>query len=157
MRKIPFKNYFILVLLLMFVFFFTLALANMYTNKIQVKTDFFEAFKRIDVNDFNQYIIENPDAIIYISSVYDEANKQFEKDFRKVLNKNNLHDFVVCIDKSTLNKESEEQINLILNTNIDFSHQPIILVLDEKQIKNIVYVNPKIYDENTIIDYGVFK
>lgn len=157
MRKIPFKNYIILVIILVLVFFLTTTLSNIYTNRIQLKTNFFESFRKIDIKDFSQYIIENPDTIIYISSEFNKNNMKFENDFKKILNKNNLHDYVVCIDKTTLTEEYEKQINESLNADIKFEYQPIILVVEQKEIKNIVYVDLTSYDANTIIDYKVFK
>ena len=51
----------------------------------------------------------------------------------------------------------EKQINESLNADIKFEYQPIILVVEQKEIKKIVYVDLTSYDANTIIDYKVFE
>lgn len=155
MRKVPLKNYIILVVVFILVFLLTIALANLYNNQgKKIETNFFEFYNKIDMRDFNQYIIENPDAIIYISDRYDKSTSKFESKLKKYIQKNNLYDYVICIDKNNIDNSDKIKI---LDQKIDFSSYPIVIVVNDGKIVNISYVDINNFDISRIIDYKVFK
>lgn len=155
MRKVPLKNYIILVVVFILVFLLTIALANLYNNQgKKIETNFFEFYNKIDMRDFNQYIIENPDAIIYISDRYDKSTSKFESKLKKYIQKNNLYDYVICIDKNNIDNSDKIKI---LDQKIDFSSFPIVIVVNDGKIVNISYVDINNFDISRIIDYKVFK
>lgn len=155
MRKVPLKNYIILVVVFILVFLLTIALANLYNNQgKKIETNFFEFYNKIDMRDFNQYIIENPDAIIYISDRYDKSTSKFESKLKKYIQKNNLYDYVICIDKNNIDNSDKIKI---LDQKINFSSFPIVIVVNDGKIVNISYVDINNFDISRIIDYKVFK
>ena len=90
MRKIPQKNYYILIILLFVTIILTLSLSSIYKKKDSFVSSFYEYANKINSFDFDEYIIENSDLIIYISDKYSLSNESFETKFANKLDKLNL-------------------------------------------------------------------
>lgn len=118
MRDIPKKNYFILLIMMLLVITITIALMNIYNNRIKKTSIMYNYLSEIKENDLDAYLIENPNIIIYMADKYDLSNSQIEKKLKKQMIKNNINDYFVFLN---------------LNDNINFINQ-----LNEKYQGNIV-------------------
>lgn len=156
MKKIPQKNYYILAVLIILTILLTLSLANVYVNKDKYVSNFYKYSNKITCEEFDEYVSENFDLIIYISDKYDLSYELFEKKFKDKLNDLNLKNKLVYIDKSELNKKFLKKLKNEYGINININKLPIIVVIvDSKVIKNVV-VSPN-SDVDTIIKYEVFE
>ena len=108
MRDIPKKNYFILLIMMLFVITITIALMNIYNNRIKKTSIMYNYLSEIKENDLDAYLIENPNIIIYMADKYDLSNSQIEKKLKKQMIKNNINDYFVFLN---------------LNDNINFINQ----------------------------------
>ena len=105
MKKIPLKNYFILGIILASSIFIVL-----YINKLYLSTknndNILNGFiKEIKTQEIDNYIIENPNFIIYLGYKNND-NKSFEKKFKKLVKKYDLKKDIVFIDISQFNDET---------------------------------------------------
>ena len=105
MKKIPLKNYFILGIILASSIFIVL-----YINKLYLSTknndNILNGFiKEIKIQEIDNYIIENPNFIIYLGYKNND-NKSFEKKFKKLVTKYDLQKDIVFIDISQFNDET---------------------------------------------------
>lgn len=105
MKRIPLKNYFILGIILVASIFIVL-----YINKLYLSTknndNILNGFiKEIKTQEIDNYIIENPDFIIYLGYKNND-NKSFEKKFKKLVTKYDLQKDIVFIDISQFNDET---------------------------------------------------
>ncbi len=154
MRKVPFKNYLILGIIILIVFFLTLVLRKTY---IDANKNDAVSFNTIEIKDFNQYTIENSDLILYMYNSRNNLDESFQSEFVKKLKKVNLYERVVGIDcdgvENDLNKILKEKYNI----DIDTFHTPIILIIKDNKKDSVIYVNINNYNINTIINYKVFK
>lgn len=102
MKKIPLKNYFILGMILASSIFIVL-----YINKLYLSTknndNILNGFiKEIKIQEIDNYIIENPNFIIYLGYKSND-NKSFEKKFKKLVTKYDLQRDIVFIDINQFN------------------------------------------------------
>lgn len=102
MKKIPLKNYFILGIILASSIFIVL-----YINKLYLSTknndNILNGFiKEIKTQEIDNYIIENPNFIIYLGYKNND-NKSFEKKFKKLVTKYDLQRDIVFIDINQFN------------------------------------------------------
>lgn len=156
MREIPKKNYYILVVLLVVTAGVTMLLSNLYLNKEKMVSNFYEYSNKITPQEFNEYIIENPDLIVYISDKYDLTYETFETNFKNKIDNLNLKEKLIYIDKNYINKDFVNELKKIYKINIDLNNTPIIIVvIDKKVIKNVSITNDSNVD--SIIEYGVFE
>ena len=105
MKRIPLKNYFILGIILVSSIFIVL-----YINKLYLSTknndNILNGFiKEIKTQEIDNYIIENPNFIIYLGYKNND-NKSFEKKFKKLVTKYDLQKEIVFIDISQFNDET---------------------------------------------------
>lgn len=154
MRKVPVKNYAILILIIIVVFVLTLFLRNLYIKNSNVNKS---NFNMIEVNDFDQYAIENSDLILYIYNSNSNKDKDFQVDFSNKLKENNLYEYIVSIDCY----KSENKLNRILNNkyqiDVDTYSTPIILIIKDNKKDSLIYVNTENYNIDVLMNYKVFK
>lgn len=156
MREIPKKNYIILFFIVIATICLTLVVADIYNSKDQKVSKFYENSNKISIKDFSEYIIENPNSIIYISDKYDLKNKSFEKKLEKKLENLNLKENFAFIEKNEINSEFIKFLNDNYNLTIDIDKTPILIVIiDNKIVNNMVITGDM--DVNTLIDYEVFE
>lgn len=61
----------------------------------------------INENEIENHVLDNPRAIIYISSGQDQNIKSFEKNIKKLIEKNNLSDYVLYINKDEITDQNK--------------------------------------------------
>lgn len=156
MKKISQKNYFTLVVLVLVTIVLTLALCSAYKNRYMLTSSFYRNANKITNLEFDEYMQENSDLIIYISDKYDLSHESFEEKLMKKINEFNLKDKLIYIDKEKMNKEFLKKLKDDYNIIIDIKDIPVIVfVLDNTAIKTVhIKKNTKV---NDIIDYGVFE
>ncbi|NLL44984.1 MAG: hypothetical protein GX247_04910 [Mollicutes bacterium] len=111
-RDIPLKNYFILGIIVIVTVILTFYLASWYkTSKgYQMQNAVItNVLSAIRVEDIDNYLIDNPNIIIYIASSKDEKIKDFEKDFKKFILKHEIIDEFVYLDTSTITNDNDYQ------------------------------------------------
>ena len=89
MRKIPLKNYIILGIIIVVSVFAVLYFNQLYKNTKNSDTILYDFIKEVKPYELDNYIIENPNFIMYISSRI-SSNKTFEKKFKNFLMKYDL-------------------------------------------------------------------
>ncbi len=101
MKKVPLKNYVILGIVLIFsviiVFIINNWLSSMNEHEKE-KSIVAEIIHEIKTDDIDDYMLENPDFIIYMASRDNCTNISFEKKFKKFLIDNDLEKGTVFIN-----------------------------------------------------------
>ena len=156
MKEIPKKNYYILVVLLAVTVLLTLSLSNIYINREKIVADFYEYSNKITPEEFDEFMIENSDVIIYISDKYDLTNETFEKEFENKIDELNLKHNLIYIDKKNIDKNFLNKLKKSYNINVNLEGTPIVIaIVDNKVIKNISINNDS--NVETLIEYEVFE
>lgn len=152
MRKVPQKNYFIVILIIIFTILLTLFAVQIYNNSSKEESEFYKYSNKISGAEFNEYASERTDLIVYIADKYDLSNIIFEKQLLKKIDEFNLKDKLIYIDKRELVDDFLSTYGVTVNKN----DLPIIIVMIDGQIIKFAKVN-NYTDANTIIEYGVFE
>ncbi len=156
MQKKINKNYFSLVVLLAFTVVLTLFISNLYLSRNKLVSEFYEYSNKITTEEFNSYMTENSDAIIYISDKYDLTNAKFEEKFRDKIDNLNIKNKMVYIEKSEIDKQFIDNLEKKYKNNIEISDYPIVLVIVDNKIIKSVNVNNET-DVDNFINYEVFE
>lgn len=156
MREIPKKNYYILIILLVVTVLITTILSNLYSNREKLVSSFYEYSNKITPKEFDQFMTENSDVIIYISDKYDLTNEKLESNLESKLDNLNLKNNFVFIDKNDINKKFIKKLKNTYGINIDTSKTPIIIVIIDEQIVKNVSITPDSNIDN-LIDFEVFE
>ena len=156
MKEIKKKNYVALSVLLIVTVILTLSLASIYKNREKLTSEFYNYSNVITEKELDEYILENPDLIIYMADKYDLLYNEFESEFQNKIEDMNLKSKLVYIDKSNINKSLLKKFKEEYQINIDKKKLPTVVVMIDKRVIKTVNIdsNSKIED---IIDFKVFE
>lgn len=136
MRKIPLKNYFILAAIILLSGIIVIYIANMYKNKKDYEKEIVMSFlKEIYAKDFDNYIIENPDSIIYVS---DASNEELETELKKYIIEKDYTQDIVYIDLNKINTDFVKTLKKYSNLIND--KIPDVLIVKNSKIVNTFFI-----------------
>jgi len=150
------RNYVYLLILILVTVVITLFLSNIYKKEVIITSHSYEKLNKITALEFEEYIIENPDTIIYLGDKTNLDNNKFEKKFISKLENLNLIKNTIYIDKTEITSSLKKVLEKEYSYNYDENKLPVVIVInDGKTIqKSNVYQNSK---ADTIINYEVFE
>jgi len=150
------KNYIYLAVLLVVTVGLTFLLSSIYNKEVNSVSYSYEKLNKITSDEFEEYMIENPDAIVYVSDKNDLNKNKFEKKFVKKLENLNLLENTIYIEKDEINNKFKELLKVNYDYKLDQKKLPIIIVINSGSVVQSVVVEKKSNVE-TIINYGVFE
>ena len=153
MREIPIRNYIIACILLVLTVVITLFLSNLYTNRLKPVSDFYNYSNKITAKEFDVFITENPDSIVYLDSKYDLDNDSFEAKLKNKIEHLNIKEKFVYIN---VNNKLINNINKKYKVKIDINKIPVAITFVDGNIYRYEYIANGSEPEN-VIDFGVFE
>ena len=103
----------------------------------------------INYNELDDYLVESPDAIIYVSILEDSEIRSFEKKFKSILRTNQVEQDVLYMDITEELKDSKIKREMISKYNFNgtnISNVPVIMVFDNGELSNIYNIKNSNYD-----------
>ncbi len=142
-KKVGVKNYIILLLLFATGIGLTMYFCNCYHvyDEYQKQTPIIRgSLSEITNEEIEHYILENPSTILYMCTSSDMPCRNFEKDFKKLIKKENLQESIIYLNLSDTNKKE-----FVENFNSKYSYKvklttnyPALIIFEEGRIKNIL-------------------
>ena len=150
------KNYIYLLILVTCTIVLTLFLSSLYKNKVSETSYFYEKLNKITATEFEEYIIENPDTIIYIADKNNLKYNKFEKKLFNNFEKLGLLENVIYLEKKEITKTLKQIFKEKHSYEYNEKELPIIIVVVDGNLiqRSVVGENSQV---DTIIDYGVFE
>lgn len=155
MKKIPLRNYFILVGLLIVSSIAVLYFTNWYKELQKNSSIMPQYFGELKGSEIDNYIIENTDFIIYMSSKENNKMKNFEKKLKKMLVSKNLLNETIYINIDEFNEKSlKEFVQKYSDKEYTVSlKDAIILIFENQKIKNIFVKNADEINVNDVQEF----
>lgn len=152
LRKIPRKNYVILgvvilVSLLIVYYLYMWFTAYKSTKVGEVILDKYMTV--INYNELDDYLVENPDAIIYVGILNDEDITKFEKKFKNSIKNNKINKEVLYLnitDELNSGKKISEMKDKYTVNYANITDVPNIMVFEDGKIKTIYSIRDNGYD-----------
>lgn len=152
-RKISSKNYVILVIILVSTVLLGFYLFNSFKES-DVNTSLMDNYiKLINYTEIKDYVTENRDVVIYSSVLKDKKIRNFEKNFRHVINKYELEDQIVYLNLTDLTLE--ERVDLSNTYNLDgktIVDVPCFLIFKDGNLIDI-YALKDNYNVDNLVTY----
>jgi len=108
----------------------------------------------INHNEIDDYVIENPNAIIYVSMLQDKDIREFEIKFKQKYKERLVEKEILYLDMTNVNKE---HINILKNkyyyNNLNIGDIPCLLVFNNGLIDSIYSVRDNNYDIEKLFRY----
>ena len=149
-KKIPVKNYIylsIIVIASIFIIFYLYRWYDTYRESklnISIMNNYLSV---INYNELDDYIIENKNAIIYVSKLGDEKINKFEKSFKNMVVENDLRNSMLYLDVTNDNFDIVKE-KLQINTSL-----PCIVVYTNGKITDVYSITNNNYDMKKLNKY----
>lgn len=150
LREVPFKNYVYLFLILLGSLLLLIYIYTWYEtyNENKLNTSIMNEYLTvINYNELNNYIVENKDAIIYVSILGNDNINRFETKFKTEIIKNNLKNEILYLD---LTNENLNVVTKKLKIEQDF---PYLVVYTNGQITDTYNIAETNYSSKKVIKY----
>jgi len=141
------KNYLILTFICLLTICILLYLVNVYNSKKEYENSTNERMnflKEITYEDFDNYIRENPDFILYISNSEDTEIVKLENSLKNSIIKKEYSDDMIYLNSKNLPVDFFETIKKYFSVNLnlnEYSSIPNLLIVKEGTIEEIFYIN----------------
>ena len=152
LRKIPNKNYLILgvviIVTLLILYYFYLWVDVYKESKIGIPI-MDKYMMVINYNELDNYIVENPDSIVYVSVLEDEKIREFEKELKNKYKDNEINNDILYMDitDDIIDKDiKNEMINKYYMNDLSITDIPCILVFRDGLLKSIYSVSDNGYN-----------
>ena len=152
------KNFFLLGLIAIITIVLVLGMNLLYNQK-QNKTSFVTTvISEIKENDFENYVIDNSDAIIYMAKGTDATLRNFEKNFVDLIKKNEIAKQIVYLNTDEVSKQFYEKLkeyynDILLESNPTLSTNANILIIKDRKIEAILYTESKTIQEDDVQNF----
>ena len=107
-RVVPVKNYFILGILFVVVVTLVIYLCNLYQvyDAHQRQTPVIRGtLSEILPDELEHYVMENPTTVIYMCTASDSVCRDYEKDFKKLIEKEDLQESIIYLNLTNIDKK----------------------------------------------------
>lgn len=158
-RKVPIRNYIILVIVAVLTIVLLYAFVTYYESQkeYQSRTNARMGFlSQVKESELSNYILDNPDTIIYVSNSTDSKYESFEQELKKLIISENLIKDVVYMDTYQVSKDFFKNLKteMFVNVNLasDFIY-PNIYIVRDGIITSILYTKEQEPDPNEVINY----
>ena len=152
LRIIPLRNYIILGIVLLIsilVIYYFYMWVNVY-NETKLNSPILnEYMDGINYNELDDYLVENPNTIIYVSVLGDREIRSFEAKLKRAIKNNQIDSDILYMDIT--NELKNESIKMELNkkyslNSLSIIKVPSVMVFDNGNLKYIYSVSESGYD-----------
>ena len=155
-KEIPLKNYIllsiVLILTIVVVIYFFLW-KNTY-EKSKLQTPILDDYLLvINYNVLNNNLVENKDAIIYVSKLNDESIRLFENKFKNIINKNNLNNKILYLDLTEELKENNIVKEINKKYGKEMTEVPTIVIIKDGKISSSYNIKENKYNIKLLEKY----
>ena len=159
LRKIPIKNYIILgivmVITFLLLYYFYMWVGVYKESKVNLPI-LDRYMSVINYNELDNYVVENPDSMVYVSVLEDETIRNFEKKLKNKYKNNEIKNEILYmnITDEVNNKDviKDMKSRYFLN-DLDITNVPCVLVFKEGMLKSIYKVSDNGYDVDRFVIY----
>ena len=155
-KEIPLKNYILLsiVLILTIVVVINLFLWKNTYEKNKLQTPILDDYLLvINYNELNNYLVENKDAIIYVSKLNDESIRLYENKFKNIINKNNLNNKILYLDLTEVLKENNIVKEINKKYGKEMTEVPTIVIIKDGKISSSYNIKENNYNIKLLEKY----
>ena len=158
-RKIPIKNYIILgivILVTLFILYYFYLWVDVYKES-KISIPILDKYMTvINYNELDNYVVENPDTIVYVSVLEDEKIREFEKQLKNKYRNNEIDNEVLYmnITDDIKNKNAKnEMISKYSVNSLNITNVPCVLVFNEGVLTSIYSVKDNDYNIDRFFSY----
>ena len=152
LRKVPVKNYVILgvvilvTILILYYFYLWVDVYKESKINIPIMDKYMDV---INYNELENYLVENPNTIVYVSVLEDETIREFEKKFKSKYKSRKIENELLYMNITEDIKNNDIRDDMVSKYNIndlDVLDVPCVLVFNDGMLKSIYSISDNDYD-----------
>lgn len=157
-NDIPLRNYFILafilILSIILIIYFYMWYGAYEENRLN--TPIMDSYLSvINYNELDNFLVENKDAVIYISVLHDDDIRVFEKKFKNVIEKNSLNKAILYLDLTCLEENNSDFNNFMIRYKL--KDLPSIVVFKDGIVYDVYNIKANGSDINSLTSYLILE
>jgi len=159
LRKIPLKNYIILgviIVVTLFILNYFYMWVDAYKES-KINMPIMDRYMTvINYNELDNYVVENPDTIVYVSVLEDEKIREFEKKLKSKYKSNEIDKEVLYMNITDDLKDKNiknEMVSKYSVNSLNITKVPCVLVFEDSMLKSIYSVSDNGYDVDRFTIY----
>ncbi len=159
LREIPLKNYIILgvvFVISMFLLYYFYLWVDAY-NETKLNRPIMDKYMEvINYNELDNYFVENPDTIIYVSVLENSEIREFEKKLKGLFKNNKIDRKLLYLDITAElknKKTANELANKYFVGSSSIIDVPLIMVVQNGIVRSILDIKQNNYDADYVLDY----
>ena len=159
LRKIPKKNYIILgvvIIITMLILYYFYMWVDVYKESkinIPILDKYMEV---INYNELDNYIVENPNSVIYVSVLEDEKIRDFEKEFKNKYRNHEVGDGLLYMNVTDEVSDKHVLADMVENyslNSLSITDVPCVLLFTDGELKSIYSVEDNDYNIDRFLIY----
>lgn len=147
-RQIPKKNYYLLALLVVVtlsLLYFCVNWYQKYQNSKLSQPEIATVISEVKKEELSNYLMDNPNIVIYFTISEDEKVRAFEKDLKKYILDYDLQEQIVYVNTSTIDGDSFYSdfvdnyfANDLKRKNLTLAYVPNMVVVKDGKVQDIL-------------------
>ena len=159
LRKIPLKNYIILgviIVVTLFILNYFYMWVDAYKES-KINMPIMDRYMTvINYNELDNYVVENPNTIVYVSVLEDEKIREFEKKLKSKYKSNEIDKEVLYMNITDDLKDKNIKNQMVSKysvNSLNITKVPCVLVFEDSMLKSIYSVSDNGYDVDRFTIY----
>lgn len=147
-REIPKKNYYLLMLVAVLTVLILCYMVNWYQARqayVIKNSSVTEIVSEVKKDELPNYLLDNPNVVVYFTSFQDENIKNFEKEFKQYILKYELANEIVVVDTDMIESEdfytsfaNQYFTNELKNKNMNLNYMPNMIFVKDGKVSDIL-------------------
>ena len=156
-REVPVKNYFILFVILVVTFLLLVyfySWFDKYEETLLSKRFLDKYMLVINDNELDNYLVENPNTILYVSELNNEKIREFEKLLKNKYKNDVIDKDILYLDITDVSEKDRNYLSSkYYFNNLNILSVPCIVVFREGNVDSIYSISSSDYDIDSFISY----
>ena len=159
LRKIPVKNYVILsivIIVTLFILYYFYMWVDVYKES-KINMPIMDRYMSvINYNELDNYIVENPDTIVYVSVLENENIREFEKKFKNKYKNDEIDKEILYMNVTNDIKDKDifdDMVSKYSLNGLNATNVPCVLVFENSRLKSIYDIASIGYDIDRFTSY----
>lgn len=133
MKKVPTKNYFILLGIVLVTVIVTVALGNFYANRNRETSVLYNFLPKVTLEDLDTYLSESDTVAIYIDDKYNLEDNTKQEELKNKIIELNLSNNFVFLDSNNINKSFKREFQQKYHYDLTDDY-PTIVVMNNRRV-----------------------
>ena len=157
-RVVPLKNYILLavtlIISIVIVIYFYMWYGEFESNR--VNTSVMDNYLSvINYNELDAYLVENKDAVLYVSALNNTDIRNFENRFKQIISKYSLNNKILYLNLT--NEYKDNELYNDIKNKYSILDMPCIIIFKDNQVDDVYSIKNRNYDIDLLVSYLKIK